>query len=67
METWWFYEMPSAQPAFDAVVGLILNYGQGEWTGVGVVSREGSDDGDDLYPFAWSVDPPGQSMGSKGF
>lgn len=58
METWWFYEMPSAQAAFDAVVELILKFGRGEWAGVGVVSREGNDDRDHLYIFVWSVDPP---------
>ena len=57
METWWFYEMPNAQAAFDSVVELILNYSRGEWAGAGVVSREGSDDRDHLYLFVWSVDP----------
>jgi len=58
METWWFYEMPNAQAAFDSVVELILSHGHGEWTGVGVVSRAWSDDRDHLYLFVWSVDPP---------
>ncbi len=58
METWWFYEMPSAQAAFDAVFELILNYSRDEVTGLGAVSREGKDDRDHLYVFVCSKDPP---------
>lgn len=59
METWWTYEMPSAQAAYDAVFDLILNYNHREVTGLGAVSREGKDDRDHLYVFAWSEDPSG--------
>lgn len=65
MDTWWFYEMPNAQAAFDSVVELILNYSRSEWAGAGVVSREGSDDRDHLYLFVWSVDPTRRSRRSK--
>ena len=58
METWWFYEMPSAQAAFDAVFELILNYSRDEATGLGAVSREGTDERDHLYVFVCSKDPP---------
>jgi hypothetical protein len=58
METWWIYEMPSAQAAYDAVFDLILNYNHHEVTGLGAVSREGKDDRDHLYVIAWSEDPP---------
>ena len=63
METWWFYEMPSAQAAFDAVFELILNYSHDEVTGLGAVSREGKDDRDHLYVFVCSKDPPGPVEG----
>ena len=59
METWWIYEMPSAQAAYDAVFDLILNHNHREVTGLGAVSREGKDDRDHLYVFAWSEDPSG--------
>lgn len=58
METWWFYEMPNAQAAYDAVFELILNYSRDEVTGLGAVSREGKDDCDHLYVFVCSKDPP---------
>jgi hypothetical protein len=58
METWWFYEMPSAQAAFDAVFEVILNYSRDEATGLGAVSREGKDERDHLYVFVCSKDPP---------
>ena len=58
METWWFYEMPNAQAAYDAVFELILNYSRDEVTGLGAVSREGQDDRDHLYVFVCSKDPP---------
>ena len=58
METWWFYEMPNAQAAFDAVFEVILNYSRDEVTGLGAVSREGKDDRDHLYVFVCSKDPP---------
>jgi hypothetical protein len=58
METWWIYEMPSAQAAYDAVFDLILNYTHDEVTGLGAVSREGKDDRDHLYVFVCSQDPP---------
>jgi hypothetical protein len=63
METWWFYEMPSAQAAFDAVFEVILNYSRDEVTGLGAVSREGKDDRDHLYVFVCSKDPPWQVEG----
>jgi len=66
METWWFYEMPSAQAVFDAVAELILNDSRDAVTGVGVVSREGKDDRDHLYLFVWSVDPLGPVVGIEG-
>jgi hypothetical protein len=58
MEKWWFYEMSSAQAAYDAVLELILNYSRDEVTGLGAVSREGKDDRDHLYVFVCSKDPP---------
>lgn len=58
MEKWWFYEMPSAQAAYDAVLELILNFNRDEVTGLGAVSREGKDDRDHLYVYACSKDPP---------
>lgn len=58
MEKWWFYEMPNAQAAYDAVLELILNYNRDEVTGLGAVSREGKDDRDHLYVYACSKDPP---------
>jgi hypothetical protein len=64
METWWFYEMPSAQAAFDAVFEVILNYSRDEVTGLGAVSREGTDERDHLYVFVCSKDPPGRSRAS---
>jgi hypothetical protein len=63
METWWFYEMPNAQAAYDAVFELILNYSRDELTGLGAVSREGKDDRDHLYVFVCSKDPPGRVDG----
>jgi len=63
METWWFYEMPSAQAAFDAVFEVILNYSRDEVTSLGAVSREGTDERDHLYVFVCSKDPPGQVEG----
>jgi hypothetical protein len=58
METWWFYEMPNAQAAYDAVLELVLNYSRDEVTGLGAVSREGKDDRDHLYVFVCSKDAP---------
>jgi hypothetical protein len=59
MEKWWFYEVPNAQAAYDAVLELILNYSRDELTGLGAVSREGNDERDHLYIYACSQDPPG--------
>jgi predicted RNase H-like nuclease len=58
MEKWWFYEVPNAQAAYDAVLELILNYNRDEVTGLGAVSREGKDERDHLYVYACSKDPP---------
>ncbi len=55
--------MPSAQAAFDAVFELILNYSRDEVTGLGAVSREGTDERDHLYVFVCSKDPPGPVEG----
>ncbi len=65
MEKWWFYEVPNAQAAYDAVLELIVNYSRDELTGLGAVSREGKDDCDHLYVYACSQDPPALSRVSR--
>jgi hypothetical protein len=71
-ETWWIYEMPSAQAAFDAVLAVGRRYRPEEITGLAVVSREGPDDCDHLFICATSKMPPNDRIDSvaeflKGF
>ena len=62
METWWIYEMPSAQAAFDAVSALDLNFGHDAHVAFGFVSREELFVRDYLFVYVLVSDPLNRDM-----
>ncbi|MBA2719786.1 MAG: hypothetical protein H0U52_11190 [Chloroflexi bacterium] len=58
METWWFYEMPTAQAALEAWQAIDQTDPPDELTGLTFYSREGRDQLDHLYVVVCSKNPP---------
>lgn len=49
MEEWWVYQFHNAQAALEAVLEIDRIYTPDEVTGLGVCSRQGTDERDHLY------------------
>ena len=62
METWWIYEVPNAQAAFDAVAALGLRFGHDAQVAIGFVSREDLFVRDYLFVYVLVSDPLNRDM-----